>query len=670
MVCPNCGTDGNLCECALANMPQSRAVTPVTNSPVDVSLAASWPDEAARVARNPDDELAALLQFLRDLTWSVTPAERPPPETPQAPPQPVDPPDAFTPGPTTPGTWPLTGPSVVAHPTVTAQPAPPVPVAPFGGTWTSPQRVQPPELMQTEPRSQSWRKPALVVGALVVLSGLVAGAIFVVGTRGPADDVKTRPNRPLLALPARVPAPTAAPIVRPTVAPRTAPETRPTIPPTTTPATRPTAAPAVAPVARPTVARTAPATRPTTTPARRPKSPTSTKPVAISKAKPARTPSLLSLPATELIERALSDGKTLGWAEVTVTAKGQSLPEPLTLKQVSGPSLGVQTAEGDGLQQVIEVLPGGGVYVEANSDGLNNIMSLPAGEASRLSGWWLSVGPLDNADASFADGITLPSNLSQFNFAGPLTKSGPTRERGQKVLAIAGHNPGPGGKKEPATLYVSVSSDPLPVEEVGADGYGDTIVAVFGHWGEVTDISPPRNAIPLAYEGDGAFLPVPAVPDLPSNLCLAKGPPREPPAAAAYVSSLNMVVPLWISITQSLAANGYVALPQNFVEEASADSELLNALERVNFPSHDGLTAAAFESTLREYIAELELIIRNRATPAESATLGQLQVRLDHASRLLRKTLGMSGTYNCQFVSPTVTASPGVALHIDRTHQG
>ena len=110
MVCPNCGTDGNLCECALANMPQSRAVTPVTNSPVDVSLAASWPDEAARVARNPDDELAALLQFLRDLTWSVTPAERPPPETPQAPPQPVDPPDAFTPGPTTPGTWPLTGP--------------------------------------------------------------------------------------------------------------------------------------------------------------------------------------------------------------------------------------------------------------------------------------------------------------------------------------------------------------------------------------------------------------------------------------------------------------------------------------------------------------------------------------------------------------------------------
>ena len=60
MVCPNCGTDGNLCECALANMPQSRAVTPVTNSPVDVSLAASWPDEAARVARNPDAELAAL----------------------------------------------------------------------------------------------------------------------------------------------------------------------------------------------------------------------------------------------------------------------------------------------------------------------------------------------------------------------------------------------------------------------------------------------------------------------------------------------------------------------------------------------------------------------------------------------------------------------------------
>jgi hypothetical protein len=135
------------------------------------------------------------------------------------------------------------------------------------------------------------------------------------------------------------------------------------------------------------------------------------------------------------------------------------------------------------------------------------------------------------------------------------------------------------------------------------------------------------------------------------------------------VSSLNLVIPQWISITQSLASNGYVALPQNFVEEASADSELLNASVHVNFPSHDRVPAAAFESTLREYIAELELIIRNRATPATPPTLGQLQVRLDHASRLLRKALGMSGTYNCQFVSPTVTASPSVALHIDRTHR-
>jgi hypothetical protein len=328
----------------------------------------------------------------------------------------------------------------------------------------------------------------------------------------------------------------------------------------------------------------------------------------------------------------------------------------------------MQTTEGDGLQQVIEVLPRGGVYVEANSDGLNNIMSLPAGDASRLSGWWLSVGPLDNADANFADGITLPSNLSQFNFAGPLTKRAPTRKRGQKVLAIAGHNPGPGGEKEPATLYVSVSSNPLPVEEVGADGYGDTIVAVFGHWAKVADISAPRKAIPLAYEGNGAFLPVPAVPDLPHNLCLAKSPPGEPPAAAAYVSALNMVVPLWISITQSLASNGYIALPQNFAAEASADSELLNALERVNFPSHDAGPAAAFESTLREYVAELGLIIRNGATPARSATLGLLQVRLDHSSRLLRKALGMSGAYNCQFVSPTATGSQSTALHVDGAH--
>jgi hypothetical protein len=362
----------------------------------------------------------------------------------------------------------------------------------------------------------------------------------------------------------------------------------------------------------------------------------------------------------------LSDGNKLGWAEVTVTAKGQSLPEPLTVTQVSGPSLGIQTTQGDGLQQVIEVLPGGGVYVKANSDGLNNIMSLPAGDTSLLSGWWLSVGPLDNNDASFAEGITLPSNLSQFNLAGPLTKRGPTRQDGQKVMAITGHNPGPGGKEEPATLYVSVSSDPLPVEEVGADGYGDRIVVVFGHWGEVTNISAPRNAIPLAFVGNGNFLPMPSVPDLPHDLCLAKSPSGASPAAAAYVSSLNAVVPLWISITQSLASNGYIALPRNFVAQASADSELVNALERVKFPTQDVVPAAGFESTLHEYIGELELVIRNGSPPGASGPLGQLQSRLATATRLLRKALGMSGTYNCQFANPIATASPSVALHIYR----
>jgi hypothetical protein len=326
----------------------------------------------------------------------------------------------------------------------------------------------------------------------------------------------------------------------------------------------------------------------------------------------------------------------------------------------------MQTTQGDGLQQVIEVLPGGGVYVKANSDGLNNIMSLPVGDASRLSGRWLSVGPLDNTGTSFAEGVTLPSNLSQFNLAGPLTKRGPTMEDGRKVMVIIGHNAGPGGKEEPATLYVSVSSDPLPVEELGADGYGDTIVVVFDRWGEETNISAPSNAIPLAFVGNGDFLPVPAVPDLPDGLCLAKGPSGASPAAVAYVSSLNAVVPLWISITQSLASNGYIARPQNFVAEASADSELLRGLEVVEFPGPEEVPAARFESALGGYIGELQLITRNGPTQGALATLGQLRTRLATATHLLRKALGMSTSYNCQFLDPIATTSPSVALHVYR----
>ena len=711
MVCPNCGRDSNQCDCALDDVSQPRAGTPATSSPVDLSLAANWPDEAAP-ASGADDDRAALLQFLRDFTSSAPPVERPPPTTPEGAPRSANPIDLFMapahtedratklppglaqqnrpsepatpapedpgthhrdiagpvgfPGPgVTPGTGQSTGPSVAADPAVTRPAAPSAPAAPFGSAWTSPRTLQPSELLPG-PGSRGWRKPALMAGAFVLLSGLLAGAMIAVGSGEPVDEAKPRPSAAQLSLPARGPGPSAMPIVRRTVAPLT----RQTVS-TTAPVTKPTAAPTTAPVTKPTIARTAPATRPaaapTTAPARRAKAAAPTTAVAASKAKPARPTSLLSLPATMVMEKALSDGRKLGWARVTVTARGQSFPEPLTVTQVSGPSLGAQTTEGDGFRQVIEVLPGGGVYIKANSDGLNNIMSLPSGDISRLSGWWLSVGPLGNADSSFADGITLPSNLSQFNFAGPLVKTGPTTERGQKVIAITGHIPGPGGKEEPATLYVSMSANPLPVEEVGADGYGDTIVAAFGHWGEVSELSPPRNAIPLAFEGNGDFLPVPAVPDLPHNLCMAEGPSEASPAAAAYVSSLNAVVPLWISITQSLASNGYVALPENFVAEASADSELFKALERVNFPTQDVARAAGAESALQQYIAELDLIIRNGASPSASATLGEFQSRLDSATRLLRKALGMSGTYDCQFINPTATADPSVALRIDRT---
>jgi hypothetical protein len=126
------------------------------------------------------------------------------------------------------------------------------------------------------------------------------------------------------------------------------------------------------------------------------------------------------------------------------------------------------------------------------------------------------------------------------------------------------------------------------------------------------------------------------------------------------------VVPLWISISQSLASNGYIALPRNFAAQASAGSELVKTLERVKFPTQDVVPAAGFESTLHEYIGELELIIPNGSPPGASGTLGQLQSRLATATRLLRKALGMSGTYNCQFANPMATASPSVALHIYR----
>jgi hypothetical protein len=136
------------------------------------------------------------------------------------------------------------------------------------------------------------------------------------------------------------------------------------------------------------------------------------------------------------------------------------------------------------------------------------------------------------------------------------------------------------------------------------------------------------------------------------------------------VAATNLVVPQWIAIAQSIASNGGNARINDFVSEMNADSKLLAELDRISFSGQTAGLAASFETYLREYVAEVRLIVRQGATAAEMAELDHIDQERSDASGLFRAALGLSANYGCQWVHPDSVQSPGVALYGTSDHAG
>jgi hypothetical protein len=131
----------------------------------------------------------------------------------------------------------------------------------------------------------------------------------------------------------------------------------------------------------------------------------------------------------------------------------------------------------------------------------------------------------------------------------------------------------------------------------------------------------------------------------------------------AYVAATDAVIPQWTTVSRAIGENGGKARPQDFVSEVNADSQLLRQLGQIRFSGHTALLAANFESYVRSYVLELQLVVRRGPTASAMATLGHLDRQRSGASSLLRVALGLSPNYACQWLRPGAVPGLGASTN-------
>ena len=98
--------------------------------------------------------------------------------------------------------------------------------------------------------------------------------------------------------------------------------------------------------------------------------------------------------------------------------------------------------------------------------------------------------------ATVAEGVTLPTTISQLNISGTITAATPTTVSGQRVIGVKGTSKN-AGQTVTTTLLARGSGSPLPVEELTVAGVARGSV-VLSKWNEAVDESPPAHSVSIA----------------------------------------------------------------------------------------------------------------------------------------------------------------------------
>jgi len=208
---------------------------------------------------------------------------------------------------------------------------------------------------------------------------------------------------------------------------------------------------------------------------------------------PASTTTGTVSPAS-LLASATTDARAQGWVHVVVTDHHGT--ETANITQDSGPDQGEQNIQKSGVAAKV-ILVNRNAYIQGNSEAVTSYFGFPASDGPTLAGHWISISPSDSAYDTVTAGVSLTSVLEEAGLTGNLTEIGRTVRDGQEVIGISGTASSPDAGGGAATLYLTTTSHPLPVEFDTTSSQG-TEQAVFSDWGKSVFLSTPGGATPFA----------------------------------------------------------------------------------------------------------------------------------------------------------------------------
>lgn len=202
----------------------------------------------------------------------------------------------------------------------------------------------------------------------------------------------------------------------------------------------------------------------------------------------------------QIITAGLAAAQTQSSVHYVLKASGESQAQTITGD--AGRNEGTQSVVTGADQVDVEVI-GNAAYLRGNAGGLQNTIGLPAAQATKYAGQWISVQPSDTLYRPITQAVTINGIFTQLKPSGRLVASSPGKVAGREVIGVRGGLPGntQRGVTGNAVLYVSTASNTLPIGFTGQAQNGTkhvTDVGAFTHWGEPLHLTAPTGAVPFS----------------------------------------------------------------------------------------------------------------------------------------------------------------------------
>ena len=191
---------------------------------------------------------------------------------------------------------------------------------------------------------------------------------------------------------------------------------------------------------------------------------------------------------TQVLSLATAAAQKAGSVHVvtTIDVPGQTA----TYVNDTGERAGEQVITSSGGLQMTTVVVGDIAYVKANQPAMTTVFQASTEVARQYADRWLSFGSDQPSFEAIAATLTLGSLLREVTPSKPLSKVTGSTVDGRTVTGVRGELPGGFA----ATLYVSNTGVPLPVEELSSDSNGKT-TSIFSAWGQPVKVQAPSGAV-------------------------------------------------------------------------------------------------------------------------------------------------------------------------------